>query len=830
MTKIPWDRYEVALLFSAYERTVEGSDINTEAAKLSEFLRGLAVCKGLSIDETYRNVNGMKMQLANVQYLFTGGKKGLSGASAMIHQMYELYKTNQTEYQTILKEAIQLNRIPISIENAFFIYAKDRTFFSPKMLTKYLRMAADYCHLKEPLLGMTDTKAVHRIQQKVATGKLLRFHFGKDAQNVRNATQLYYSFVKDYQENSKPQFIQNGALQEKLGTEQIPSDAKTTNTDTTLDVPTEISDEVQGDDPVKVVEPSLESTHKTTHDIGRPTLEVSTEEWILTQLKVKGLTYQDKRAKDGCLWILGGHELDAFAQECKDKGYIMTFKADGCRIYPECPVWWTKTIGKGSTSDCCKEEHTVHPPDGRWLPILQGFFPDGYILDDFLSQFQASAYWQERYGEDCPMEGALIDQAMKSVGSVRDGRVFAKNDEDNKLISDICEEIIRILSQYTTVYRSCIYERYREQLATCSIYTESVMTQQLLDVANGGFYSTYQVFAQPGQESSVIQDCRKVLRNHGGSMNVSDVAKELWFIPYDTVYHNLTADSEALNIGTGVWMLAEHFPVTIEDAAKVGDMLDKCFLRQDFVQQADLMPLLREHLPFIADNLSGLHFAAIFNILNYHLKNRFSFSKAIIAPKGAKTDFRDLFQSFAKEHDRFTLDELSAFAAELQIPIYWENTFIGGAVRISETEFVNRKLISFDVDSMDKALESFCPGDYLPLQDVSSAMMMHLPSCGYHWNGYLLLSYVYGFSNAFRLFYNSLGKTGYYGAMVKRSCKDIDCYNRLVERILTDDDTWTTESEALDMLVKKGLQAQRRFRGIDQRVAQARQNKLSDRR
>ena len=105
MTKIPWDRYEVALIFSAYERTAEGSDINTEAAKLSKLLRSIAICKGLSIDETYRNINGMKMQLANVQYLFTDGKKGLSGASAMIHKMYELYKTNRAEYQTILEEA-----------------------------------------------------------------------------------------------------------------------------------------------------------------------------------------------------------------------------------------------------------------------------------------------------------------------------------------------------------------------------------------------------------------------------------------------------------------------------------------------------------------------------------------------------------------------------------------------------------------------------------------------------------------------------------------------------------------------------------------------------
>ena len=469
------------------------------------------------------------------------------------------------------------------------------------------------------------------------------------------------------------------------------------------------------------------------------------------------------------------------------------------------------------------------PPlvDDRWLPILRDSFPDGFILDDFLSQFQASAFWQEFYDEACPIEGEAIDAAMKAIGTVMDGRIFAKNNDDNQLISEICTEIKSILAEYSNVYRSCIYERYRDQLASAAIYTESVMTQQLLDAAKGSFISTYQVFSLPGQETSVARDCRKVLRKHGGAMNVSDVARELWFIPYDLVYHNLSADDEALNIGNGAWMLAEHFPLTREDATKVGDMLDECFLTNDFVLESDLIPLLQEHLPSIADNLSGLHFIAIFNILNYYLIDRFSFSKAIIAPKGAKTDFRDLFRVYASEHERFTLDELSAFASDLKVPIYWESTFSGGAVRVSRTEFIHRSLIEFDVEAADTVLESFCMDDYLALQAVSSAMMMHLPPCGYPWNGYLLLSYVYGFSKVFRLSYNSLGKTGFYGAMVRRSCEKIASYDQLVEQVLADDPTWQTEDEALNVLVNRGLQAQKRLRGIDQIVAKARQKKLS---
>lgn len=73
--RIAWDRYEVALLFDTYERVAGGSDINLEAVRLSGALRSLATHKGVLIDETYRNINGMKMQLANVQYFSLSVKK-----------------------------------------------------------------------------------------------------------------------------------------------------------------------------------------------------------------------------------------------------------------------------------------------------------------------------------------------------------------------------------------------------------------------------------------------------------------------------------------------------------------------------------------------------------------------------------------------------------------------------------------------------------------------------------------------------------------------------------------------------------------------------------
>lgn len=133
----------------------------------------------------------------------------------MICRMYELYKTTPADYQIILKEAIRLTSSDASIEDAFFAYAKERIGLSPRMLTDYLQKAADYCHLKQPLLGMTDVKDVRNVQQKVAEGNLLRFRYGKDAQTIRNVTQLYYIFIKSYREPKEELPVQEGPAEEK---------------------------------------------------------------------------------------------------------------------------------------------------------------------------------------------------------------------------------------------------------------------------------------------------------------------------------------------------------------------------------------------------------------------------------------------------------------------------------------------------------------------------------------------------------------------------------------------------------------------------------------
>lgn len=72
--------------------------------QLSEILNRRANLKGWVVDEKFRNVTGLSMQVATIHYIVTGGKEGLKNSSKMFREVYDLYKEDQEKFDTIVEE------------------------------------------------------------------------------------------------------------------------------------------------------------------------------------------------------------------------------------------------------------------------------------------------------------------------------------------------------------------------------------------------------------------------------------------------------------------------------------------------------------------------------------------------------------------------------------------------------------------------------------------------------------------------------------------------------------------------------------------------------
>ena len=81
MKQKPWDRYEVAFLLNYFLKTEAGDVSRKEAVEIvSNTLRKRAIARGIELDETFRNRNGISMQMSAIRNCYFGKNQGLAGS------------------------------------------------------------------------------------------------------------------------------------------------------------------------------------------------------------------------------------------------------------------------------------------------------------------------------------------------------------------------------------------------------------------------------------------------------------------------------------------------------------------------------------------------------------------------------------------------------------------------------------------------------------------------------------------------------------------------------------------------------------------------------
>lgn len=104
--RIPWDKYETAILIDACIQIINNKiDRSTAIKRVSAKLRKRAVNSGIKIDDLFRNENGIKMQMTMIMSMIRDEEPGLYNAAKIFYEMVDLYRTEYTKFSAILKEA-----------------------------------------------------------------------------------------------------------------------------------------------------------------------------------------------------------------------------------------------------------------------------------------------------------------------------------------------------------------------------------------------------------------------------------------------------------------------------------------------------------------------------------------------------------------------------------------------------------------------------------------------------------------------------------------------------------------------------------------------------
>lgn len=207
--RVGWDQYETALLIEACLLESSKAMPKTDLVHtLSKNLRNRATRNGRTIDELFRNENGISLQMTKMNYLLTDGTKGLPGASKFFAEMATLWKTDKVAFNKILaaaKEQISGERVKLEVMKSNkekfqeWLREQDKLKLSPEHIISTIEEASKYAlsHSvsKVAFFDIDDPKAFSAACTKLLSQRIFRLMHKQTAQNLDKCQGYYKSFL-----------------------------------------------------------------------------------------------------------------------------------------------------------------------------------------------------------------------------------------------------------------------------------------------------------------------------------------------------------------------------------------------------------------------------------------------------------------------------------------------------------------------------------------------------------------------------------------------------------------------------------------------------------
>lgn len=203
MIYVPWDKQETALLMDAYLRVKNKEVSQQEAVKeVSELLRRRAILSGKEIDDVFRNVNGVRIQMKIVGGLIDDCPSGLYSGTKMFNAMVTLYKRNPVEFNEILNQAKAECGIQMNLQEKFFAWLKNRV--SSAQLSEFYVVCEEiesFCLSKriltQPLFETTNTVVIQDVINTIKANRTFQFEYFRHLGKMRKVMDFYMRFLQE---------------------------------------------------------------------------------------------------------------------------------------------------------------------------------------------------------------------------------------------------------------------------------------------------------------------------------------------------------------------------------------------------------------------------------------------------------------------------------------------------------------------------------------------------------------------------------------------------------------------------------------------------------
>lgn len=802
-TRIPWDKYEAAILLDACQAVIDNKFSHTDAvAMVSKTLRERAVKNGNVIDSVYRNENGISMQMNIMTALILEVPSGLHSASKLFIEIVRMYKTDQPQFKRILEEAKRGGTIVTSNKEKFYRWLEGSVRPADvSFIRKYCDLVDAYSKSNKKLgYSIFETEQLSDIQQVIRAIEkdvFFRAKNGRQIYKIEKAINEYYLFMRTGYSNAEATVAFEPKEQAVASIHSVK--ATVSNRD---------SSSLGKDDFYNYL----------TNDVG---VAPSTGRSYVSQINTCEAYATEHSIGAGKLYhAINDSEACETAQLLMNDSVFLEFSRNAhnapmaaLRKYYE---YLTRTAVKRIRTPSVVQEDFTEVEFDSYKEILLKDYRKGFRLNDRLSIRRFRMQWQRFFGEELPYDDEMICKHIAHI-TVQHGdmsylpEVMLDENTKRRLLSYINS---LFADGKLAIYYEALYKEFSDDFASGRINNIEMLKTYLAYINDGQMHlrRSY-ITADNDVEVDNTDEVRNFLISQGTAVRIDDIVSALSHIARDKIMGIIAGASSNEFVRN---QKGEYFHVDIIDFSQhemdlITEWIGYAIADKEYMGGKELTDTIQERLPSIKERYPFLTWLGLRDVLAYKLRNVFSFKGKIISAYGQDLSMGDVFTNFARTHDYFTLAQLNMLKNDLDTPIYFGSVY-ANSLRINKDEFVSPDQAQFDVSATDVAIDRFCHGDFISIKDVS--LFGGFPNAHFPWNHFLLQHYVANYSKNYQLIHTGFNAGNPVGAIVKRSSQ-IDTFDDVIIRVLAESSIPLNSNDALQYLCDAGYLARRSYGNLE---------------
>ncbi len=732
--RIPWTKYEVALLIDACVTFGSTQSTRTEAIKeLSKTLRKLAIKNNIEIDDIYRNENGITMQFNIMQSLLCNKESGLHNASKLFVEMKDLYYQNNSEYKKILKEAQMLIDDSKKKQDTFVEWLS--TQVSPAKLSEfylsYEKIDA-FCLqrgiLKKTLLETTDIKCVHKVLQTVEKNKVFRFTYKREINKIISAVRYYYEFLKNKEnielETKTVSSVDSSLFEELVRTKQ--------------------DEHLLGKYPIayKRVKESLCRSATVFGEKG------VTANSVYENIKHIARIDDIKYILENASWSKKNGSRYTFSQKIIKKENIVM---DNTKILKS-GVDDKANIAVATRKNDSDDTSRLFPYYQQVKTVLREHYQYGFRLESTIDMKRFRKY-SEELDIVLPESDDLLKTEIKNAGIKIEDKVYLIETNTFDFIRDIIDKFVSGGS--LIIFYECIYDfdmlGMEEHYITEFEQLKAIMKQCRQNIFEDStkVYFAKNFISLIGEKTERDAVTVEILRvwGDGQTRHVDDLSKHLPAIPKENVRRYLSGSDAFVWISEGVYFNMQRFVITEDERAEILFFVEEGCNNKGYasISEVPFGNIEEENYELTTVGL----YEAVYNAV---LLNQYYLNGKILTKEDKTLDVVTLAKQYLIDKDECTFDEIDKKVEKIAGTRYRYMAYeaiYSTMVRVDKNRYVAHRYLKFDVDEIDEILSEMIKNKFLAIKEITSFALF--PVCGFPWNHYLLESYCYSYSKRYCL-------------------------------------------------------------------------------